>query len=137
MRVEEFRNYISYKNEIIQCENLETLLTFLKESDLFKEIMINTIKRQSTFQQKQTTFTGAAQVRREMYEITDNIAKIIENKPESNIIEALGKILRRSAENAMPLFLLRQPTAVKENVVTAINSDLRRNPRIDRNAKLI
>ncbi len=45
MRIEEFRNYISYKNEIIQCENLETLLTFLKESDLFKEIMINTIKK--------------------------------------------------------------------------------------------
>lgn len=41
----EYRNYISYKNEIIQCDNLEKLLLFLKESDLFKRIMIDTIKK--------------------------------------------------------------------------------------------
>ena len=41
----EYRNYISYKNEIIQCDNLEKLLLFLKESDLFKKIMIDTIKK--------------------------------------------------------------------------------------------
>ena len=39
--------------------------------------------------------------------------------------------IRKYAENAMPLFLLKPPTAERENAVTAIKSDLKRNQRID------
>ncbi len=38
---------------------------------------------------------------------------------------------RKYAENVMLLFLLKQPTAVRENAVTAINCVLKRNPRTD------
>ena len=40
-------------------------------------------------------------------------------------------MIRKFAENAMQLSLLRQQIAEKENVVTAINLDSKRNLRID------
>ena len=46
-------------------------------------------------------------------------------------------VIRKYAENVMPLFLLKQQTAERENADTAIKLDLKRSQRIDRYIRLI
>lgn len=75
---DEFRNYISYKDEIIQCDDLERLLLFLKESDLFKRIMIDTIKKLK----KQTRYINLKSILLKELEFPTHLSEFNLIKPE-------------------------------------------------------
>ena len=74
----EYRNYISYKNEIIQCDNLEKLLLFLRESDLFKRIMIDAIKKV----QKNNQYINLKNILLKNLEFPTNLSEFNLIKPE-------------------------------------------------------
>ena len=88
----EYRNYISYKNEIIQCDNLEKLLLFLKESDLFKRIMIDTIKKV----QKNNQYINLKNILLKNLEFPTNLSEFNLIKPEDIAFNRLMGFIENS-----------------------------------------
>ena len=88
----EYRNYISYKNEIIQCDNLEKLLLFLKESDLFKKIMIDTIKKV----QKNNQYINLKNILLKNLKFPTNLSEFNLIKPEDIAFTRLMEFIENS-----------------------------------------
>ena len=88
----EYRNYISYKNEIIQCDNLEKLLLFLKESDLFKKIVIDTIKKV----QKNNQYINLKNILLKNLKFPTNLSEFNLIKPEDIAFTRLMEFIENS-----------------------------------------